>query len=189
MVLASFKESTKPSVVSPTPSLVTNPKRVRDWLMTFAKSLICKCPKLVETVILPMSSKLKEAVWILTKKVSPSLSTRPAPLFLKFTLTASSKSEMLTPSLAMSLKSGTTTNALLKPPIELTSATPLIILNCGRITKSKSCRFSISVILPSMVNIKMSDNGVTMGAMPPSTPMGKSFITLLKRSLTMFLAK
>ena len=89
------------------------------------------------------------------------------------------------PRAAKRVLSGITSKLLTKPPKELTSATPGTVLKAGRITQSNKSLRSIKVKSPpSIVNINISPKGVVIGAIPPSTPVGKLAHIPFKRSAT-----
>lgn len=157
--------------------------------MIFVKFLMCKCFKLVEMVILLMSFKFKEVVWILIKKVLLFLFMRFVLLFFKFIFIVDFKLEIFILSFVMLLKFGMIINVLLKLLMELIFVMLLIIFNCGWIIKFKSCCFFILVILLLIVNIKIFDSGVIMGVMFSLIFMGKFFIMLFKRLLIIFFVK
>ncbi len=139
-----------------------------------------------------ISSMFVAPVCTFTRKFSLSRVTRPAPSFLRFASSASCKSLIVMPSRAISSKSGTTTIALAYPPKRFTSATPLILRKAGRMVKSSSCLFCASdmeLSLLSRVNINISLRGVTMGASPPLTPLGKSPKVVESFSLTILRAR
>ena len=93
------------------------------------------------------------------------------------------------PALASAIGSGRTSKVRTKPPSALTSATPGTVRSAGRIVQSSRVRFSSRLKGPSIVNMKMSDNGVEIGAMPPDTAGGRSPITPDRRSATCWRAQ
>ena len=97
---------------------------------------------------------------------------------------------MRTPADSIAASLGTTSYVATCPPSAFTSATPGMVRSAGRMVQSSSVRRSASERLPpSMVNMKISDSGVAMGASPPETVSGSWPITPDSRSPTCWRAQ
>ena len=118
-----------------------------------------------------------------TIRVSSPSFIRPAPSLRLFCCKASISWSMPIFLAAMRVLFGEISKLLTKPPSALTSATPGTVRSAGRITQSSRLRRSIKVKSPpSIENMNISPRGVVIGAIPPSTPSGKSSQIVFKRS-------
>ena len=124
-----------------------------------------------------------------TNASSPAVS-RPAPSLLLLEIKDWRISVMVTPMAAILEVLGITSKVRTSPPNELTSATPGMVRSSGRITQSRTRRFSANPKpSPSSVNMYTSLSGVVIGAKPPLTLAGKSRMTELNRSETCWRAQ
>ena len=184
--LAPRSPRTSPCTASPMPSLVTEPYRVNAPMRTVATSPTRTTPPSRDmTTIERRSSSEVTLPSVRTRRASPPSETRPAPSFLLFASNAFFSVSAVMPCAPIAVEFGTTSKLRTSPPSALTSATPGSVRNAGRIVQSSKLRRSIRERPPpSIVNMNISPSGVVMGASPPDTLDGNSFVMLLKRSAT-----
>ena len=153
-------------------------------------AILTDMPCSVRTMVFCTSSMvLKPPSARTNNEPSPSFS-RPAPPLRLFFSRTCCRLSIATPRAYIRALSGTISKLRTKPPKVFTSATPVTVRNCGRITQSSKLRFSckLSVSL-STVNINISPRGVVKGAMPPEISAGKFPQTAFKRSAICCLAQ